>query len=243
MLSWFHRFAEGLRPAISACADVEIICLAISRKRGGRCLAGARKDGGGWVRPVAQEGDGALHPRHCCLPDGSEPRVGEVLSVSLVAPAPKPHQSENWLIAGGWRTLWQPPRRAVPRGVAALEASLAPGPALLGSILGSHDETAFSADPAQASLALVQPDDLRWRVFTAAGSKSKVQVVFRLSDARYDLALTDLVWEERLRALPPGWYGASSVGLGAGDRVLLTVSLGEPWNGRCHKLVAAIVTL
>ncbi len=245
MFPWVPRFIGGVRPSGPKPADVEIVCLASSRKRAGRCIAGLRLDGEGWVRPVAPEGDGALRPRQCRLRDGSEPRVGDLLSVSLVAPAPKPHQPENWLIAGGWRTLWQPSLRrnshAAPGAVtAALEAALDPGPSLLGSTRDCHDEAAFSVSPAPASLALVQPEDLCWRVITAPGSRRKVRAVFRLGDARYDLALTDPAWEERMKALPPGRYGAPAVGLGPDDRVLLTVSLAEPWNGRCYKLIAGV---
>jgi hypothetical protein len=41
---------------------VEIVCLANSRKAGGRCIAGVRTDTGAWVRPVSSGREGTLRP-------------------------------------------------------------------------------------------------------------------------------------------------------------------------------------
>ena len=73
----------------------EILCLANSKKHGGRCVAGLRTDGGGWVRPVADTEDGALFPEHYMLPDGSEPRIMDILRISPRECRPRPHQPEN----------------------------------------------------------------------------------------------------------------------------------------------------
>jgi hypothetical protein len=56
-------------------AQVDLICLANSRKLGGRCIAGLRLDGSGWVRPVGEAPDGTLYPADFMLRDGTESKL------------------------------------------------------------------------------------------------------------------------------------------------------------------------
>src|SRR5687768_8614729 len=95
---------------------VEMICLANSKKHGGRCVAGLRLDGQGWVRPVGVGKDGTLYPRQYRLTDGTSARVLDRLRVQLYAPHPKPHHPEDWYVSGApWELLARPaPRDVIP---------------------------------------------------------------------------------------------------------------------------------
>ncbi len=222
-------------------ADVEILCLANSKKHGGRCVAGIRTDGGGWVRPVAPSGDGALHPNHYLLPDGTEPRLFDLLKIEVTAPAPKPHQPENWLIGS---RRWQLLARPSP-GIASLLAACGEsGPVLLGSLSDrvSYDE--FLRQPARSSLAMVVPKDLKWHLVPHLGRGIiQVRAHFMLGNATYDLVVTDPLCLEQLEGLAAGLYPLEAAGLTAGDMPLLTISLGEPYDGHCYKLVAAVASV
>ena len=67
---------------------------------------------------------------------------------------------------------------------------------------------------------------------------------FSLEDAEYELGLTDDDLERRLRHLPLGEHELRVCPLFANaPHVLLTVSLGEPFEGYCYKLVAAVIGL
>src|SRR5579864_5584579 len=108
---------------------LDILCLANSYKRRGRCIAGLRLDGGGWIRPVARTPNGELYPEHFVLPDGSSPRVLDVVRVPLEGPEPSAHQPENWLVGD---RPWQLVRRGLPANLAPLlRAQITDGPALL----------------------------------------------------------------------------------------------------------------
>ena len=241
MLSWFRRLVGSVGSNTSKSADVEILCLAWSRKRGGRCLAGVRTDGGGWVRPA---GDGA----EAALPENVEVRVFDLLRVSLSQHCPKPHQPENWQLRRVWYNPWHKPCRLVarlpPEGIVArLQAHLSESPMLLGSRSDRVSEEMFREKPAAESLALIQPEELRWLVKANRAGERRTRAIFCWKDSVYNLAITDPVWEQRLHHLPEGYHSLAASGITPDARVLFTISLGEPFNGHCYKLVAAVIVL
>ena len=79
-----------------------IVCLANSRKRGGRCIAGKELLVGGlagaWVRPVSNRENEAVDDGERQYRDGTEPAVLDVIDVPLIEARPKGHQQENWLL-------------------------------------------------------------------------------------------------------------------------------------------------
>ena len=84
-----------------------IVCLANSRKYGGRCVAGKEllPDGtaGGWIRPVSNRENEEVSEGERCYADGDDPRVLDVIAVPLLSPRPKTYQQENWLLNPGVR--------------------------------------------------------------------------------------------------------------------------------------------
>src|ERR1041385_6155167 len=114
---------------------------------------------------------------------------------------------------------------------------------LFGSGSDRLTESQWKASPAEASLALVQPRDLSLLVRRTSQGGSQMRTVFRLGNLRYSLPLTDSVWEPFIGGLAPGTYSPNDVRMKPENRLLLTVSLGEPtdFDGACYKLVAAII--
>jgi hypothetical protein len=225
----------------------EMLCLANSKKHGGRCVAGLRADGQGWIRPVSFEPEGTLFDRHCTLTDGSLAETLDLIRIRFATPRPEPHHPENRLIT---HTSWELVARPAPQEMQTLlQAHLAPGPELLGNRLDRIPFSAFETTPASASLALVAPEDLRWIVKTDRSGGRRIRIGFLLSGTRYELALTDPLWEQRLRTLAPGTHPRAAAGLKAEEVVLLTVSLSEPFQSDsaaemyCYKLVAAVIVL
>ena len=221
----------------------EIICLANSRKHGGRCVAGLRTDGQGWLRPVGSSEDGTLSPEHYTLRPSGEVRIFDRLLVGCLKPQPEPHQPENWVIDG---TPWKLGDPLTPPELAKIiQPHFVQGPALLGSESDRIPFASFSDRPVPTSLALVLPEHLQWKIATARTGGRRLRSLFTLGGADYDLAVTDPVWEQRLEKLSEGTFPAGAVGLKAEDRILLTVSLGEPFlkDNCCYKLIAAVTIL
>ena len=216
---------------------IEMVCLANSRKYQERCIAGIRVDGQGWIRPVASTEHGSLFPKHYRLKETGEPHLLDVIRVGCVRPDPKPHQPENWLIDG---TPWELVSRPLTADAEPLlQSAVVPGPDLFGSTFDKVPENLS----VRTSLALIAPENLRWRIRLTQNFTRQTRAVFSLTGVHYDLSVTDPIWEQRLRHLREGHHSLADAGIGPDARVLFTVSLGEPFNGYCYKLVAAVIVL
>ncbi len=222
--------------------SVDLICLANSYKLGSRCLAGLRVDGGGWVRPVSNKQHGELQYSQYRLPDHSEPHLFDVIRVGLLRAAPLPHQPENWLVDdSAWELLERP---AAAERARVVEASVFRGSQLFGDTRRAAPQAQFRTCPARKSLALVAPADIRWRTeFNNYWLRNMPRVRFQLGDVSYDLPLTDPVYAGPLQRRDEGEYRSSDLGIPEDGAVLLTVSLGDPFEGSCYKLVAAVAVV
>ena len=217
----------------------DVVCLAFSRKHGGRCLAGLSLDDGHWVRPISSTVDGTLTPKHYLLDDRSEPRILDLIRVPLERARPEPHQPENWVAAAKpWRLISR------PAGHEAWEliSKATETKALTFGYAG--DRIAYKRlleHPVAASLALIAPVDLRLISTEGHAGSPQARLRFWHGGSRYNLVLTDPAWELEIAGRPPGEYAPGELGLDP-DRVRLTISLGEPtqYDGNCYKLVAAI---
>src|ERR1039458_6341439 len=95
-----------------------------------------------------------------------------------------------------------------------------------------------------SSLGLIRPGNLRWTIEHLPYNAHKVSAQFRLDGTSYRLPVTDPDRLDAFRALPPSEYPSAACGIAAGSEVLLTISLGDPWeDGYCYKLVAGILAL
>jgi hypothetical protein len=222
--------------------SVDLICLANSYKWHLRCLAGLRVDGGGWVRPVSHKEHGELSYSQYRLPDYSEPHLFDVIRVGLSRPKPMPHQPENWLVDNSPWTLLERPASADL--VHIVSAAVFRGPQLLGNAGRSVPHAQLQRYPARESLALVEPADIRWRTeFNTYQLRNVPRVLFRLGAVAYDLPLTDPAYAGPLQRRNEGDYRSSNLGIPEDATILLAVSLGEPLNGVCYKLVAGVVVV
>ena len=86
--------------------EIEMLCLANSRKDSERCVAGLRSDGT-WLRPVSTPQGGALKRGQMMLDEmGRSVEPLDIVAVPVEQPVPLRHQPENWLIADRpWRHL------------------------------------------------------------------------------------------------------------------------------------------
>lgn len=220
--------------------SVDLICLANSYKWSRRCLAGLRVDGGGWVRPVSDQEHGELQYSHYRLPDHSEPHLFDVIRVGLSRGRALPHQPENWLMDNSpWQLLERP---ASANHAQVVAGAVCHGPQLFGNTSRSVPYAQLRSRPARESLVLIEPTNVRWHTeFDKYQLRNMPRVHFQLGGVPYDLPLTDPAYAGPLQRRDEGDYRSADLGIPENGAILFTISLGEPLDGFCYKLVAAVV--
>ncbi len=125
-----------------------------------------------------------------------------------------------------------------------LSPHLVDGPTLLGNRGGAvPEEKALRG--VEASLALVRPNRPEFSLEPPWPGKmrSRPRIRFELGGQSYDLALTDYFVAPRLTKAGIGSHGLADLGLRDDSGLFLTVSLAEPQDGWCTKLVAAVLVV
>lgn len=217
-----------------------LVCLANSRKLHGRCIAGRELlagVAGEWIRPVSDREGEEVSEYERQYEDGSDPRVLDIIDVPLIEPRVKSHQSENWLLDPD--RYWRKVGEFSHDNMGILVDS--PGTLWLNghsTRIGQNDYVpAEDADKVDGSLKLIAVRGLKLRVCKPGeafgNTKRRVQAHFHFGGVNYRLWVTDPLVERAYFVQPDGVYNL-------GPRYL-TISLGEPWNGQCSKLVAAII--
>ncbi len=216
------------------------ICLANSRKLHGRCAAGielGHGTRGSWIRPVSSREHQEVSEIERQYMDGSDPQLLDTLAVAFLRHEPRDFQTENWLIDP--ERYWLKTGRLSKEALAEFTVS---EPTLW--INGHHSHSGLNdkvplaeAVALRTSLRLVAVRALRLVVGSPGAAfgnpKRRVQGRFALADLPYACRVTDPTYERDYLAQPDGEY---SVG-----PCYLTVSLGEPLEGNCFKLIAAII--
>ena len=217
------------------------VCLAASRKYGGYCLAGkewAEGKVGPWLRPVSRQETGELSTREIRMNNGDIPQCMDIITIETEGAALHPYQKENVLIAEKRPWTWQRKLSldALPNLADDVNSLWLTG---FHSTNGVNDrvpeETVKEAN--EPSLYLIRPDDFTLIVSDDLDGRNKVRARFAYRDIPYLLSVTDPGIERTYLMKDQGEYPLI-------DRDLyLTVSLGEPFNGYCYKLAAAVITI
>jgi len=221
---------------------VHFICLAHSRKYSKRCVAGVRLDTGEWIRPLSREKHGELSPSQIQLATHGDPQLLDVVSAWLGEHVPVKNQPENWRIQKSpWKLVSRP---AASEHATLLKKVLFRDSVLFGNTSDRVAYRTFETAPARESLVLAKPRQPRWTVKRTLTWRKQLRVNFQLGNVTYDLAVTDIPYDDKLKGMPLGEYSSEQVGVNDEGALYFTVSLGEPLdNGYCFKLVAAVLEL
>lgn len=219
--------------------EKEIICLANSIKNHPcRCVAGIDIETGEWIRPVSEKDSGELTESHYTTEQGHDPAPLNMLRVYLGEPAPAPSQPENWTLANrDWQLIRESPR---PKHYQTLVSALESGPELFG-----NTERAVSlGTEVNNSLALVKPENATLRRKPRRNKGDQPRLQFELEDVEYDFPITGpRVKEKIFDIVDHAGKNPLDDHIASDNTPLITVSLGEEFNGEHWKLVAAIFSI
>ena len=216
-----------------------MVCLANSRKGGGRCIAGLAwvgNDHWDWIRPVSTHGTGELNFERL-YEDGTDPQLLDLIDLSLLQPKPLGCHAEDIIVDSTRR--WQ--KQAHLTYQEALELiPMASTSLWINGKSTSHGHNdgidEWKAARLKTSLKLICPDKLTMTATAEHHNKRKVRGEFRLRNSSYKLAITDPCIESEF----------SHYHLGA-ERVtrnpLLCISIGLVFEQTkaCYKLIAGVM--
>ena len=216
----------------------KIICLANSRKYAGRCIAGKELTGdevGAWIRPVSGASTGELSLQDIALPSGKMPNLLDIVTVPLREAVPHTYQSENHLIGGtrwGCSGTW-----AVSRAGALCDEVDRLWINGFHSHGGLNDRMPVQVveKSLSSSLCFIRPEGLSITVEEGPKGLNRVRARFAFKGETYWLTVTDPLIEARYLPKIVGDYPVDSA------QPYMTVSIGEPFEGFCYKLAAAII--
>lgn len=215
------------------------VCLAASRKYGGYCIAGKEwmeEKIGSWIRPVSRQENGEIAAEAIRLDNGHIPQYLDVITVETRGAEDHPYQKENVFITEKHPWLWQcrlfP--AILPQMVDKVDELWQTG---FNSTNGINDrvpeEVLCKANG--PSICLIQPQVFTLLVSDDLDGRKKVRAKFTYSHTPYLLAVTDPGIEKTYLMKEQGEYPLNVRNL------YITVSLSEPFNNFCYKLVAAVI--
>jgi len=213
--------------------QIELVCLANSRKPGGACVAGKNTEDGAWIRPVTADA-GAVPDTRRRYGDGSSLNLMDVVGVPVLEHVPTPLQGENWLVdlSRTWTRQSTFPLGRLDELVDRPNSLWLTG---FSSSEGSNDRIPEDRNDALGSgrsLYLIRTADVTIRVITP-WNRPTVRGRFTWETVEYDFRVTDPVLEAEYLSKPSGEYPLGSK--------YITASLAEPWNGFHYKLIAAVI--
>lgn len=201
----------------------EIIIFASSLKNGARCVAGKCTASGEWIRPVGDNKGKALTNSQITVKNRKNQiwklKNLQKAEISFSSHVPLINQPENYLIDG---SQWIDKYRISTQDIYNYLD-------IPNNLWGNGDKVSYNSiqknNPIQSSLYLVGVSNLR--LYTRYG-KRRGQFIY--NGQQYDFACTALEFDDILQNRTVIDYASA----------ILCISLGEPFNGDCFKLIAAI---
>jgi ATP-dependent DNA helicase RecQ len=215
------------------------VVLAASRKYGGYCIAGKEwADGkiGPWVRPVSRRTNGELTEEEVRMSNKELPVCMDIVEFATLGPARHAYQKENFFSVEKrpWIWQWKLPDVALDKLLDFPDSLWLEG---FSSTNGLNDRIPeeIAAKNNGSSLYLIRPDDFMILVTDDLYGRKKINARFTYRGTPYLLSLTDMMIEREYLMKPQDEYPLDN------KNIHITVSLGEPFNGFCYKLVAAVM--
>jgi hypothetical protein len=216
--------------------EIELLCLANSRREGGRCIAGIDLKSGKWVRLAKSDGS-PFTLDELSYGDGNSPAVLDKIKVRVLKSKASYYHPENWVVDNQFR--WEKIDRIsineLPRYSDESATFLFRDKS---DRLNAKDIT---INPLSQSLMLVRKESLIFQKWWTMGRRRpQIRAKFTYGRHEYSLAVTDDKWE-RIFQSPAGPYWDM------GDHPFkgtfyLVIGIGEDFSGYHYKPVVAVIT-
>ena len=218
-----------------------IICFAVSRKYKGYCVAGKEISTGGipsWIRPVSSASKGELQVECIKLKDGNPPSILDIIKLPLKKYFPHYYQTENYLAdqSKPWEKVGKLKNEELAKYADFGETLWENG---YHSKYGKNDRVPIEIanENCESSLSLIKPHKFSLLLTSGLTFKRKIRSEFVYNGKIYNLAVTDTFVENHYADRQEGRYEIEN------NEIYLCISLGEPLERFCYKLVSGVIGL
>ncbi|MFH1243802.1 MAG: RQC domain-containing protein, partial [Pseudomonadota bacterium] len=218
----------------------EIVCLANSRKYSGRCVAGKEILGdqvGKWIRPVSISETGELSIQETTYENGKSPQLLDVIAIPMTRHDTHSYQTENYVLdKGPWLRKGIFSLLDLPKLCDHADSLWVNG---YSSYNGLNDRIPEDIVKKRitSSLLFIRPENVSITVEEGPNLLKRIRSRFAFAGVEYWFPVTDPIVENKYFDEEVGAYPVDN------RELYFTISIGEPYEGYCYKLVAAIISL
>jgi hypothetical protein len=163
-------------------------------------------------------------------------RLLDIIVIPIAEACPQAYQSENHSIAlQPWKIAGRLPTDNLNALVDDVDLLWVNG---FHSYGGSHDRIPLAdALKLDSSLVFIEPEGFEIVVQQGANLLKQVRGRFKFKEYIYCLSITDPMIENQYLVEEIGQYQLEA------ERICLTISISEPFEGYCYKLIAAVISV
>ncbi len=215
--------------------EIEFLCLANSRREGGRCIAGIDLKSGRWIRPVKSDGS-PFDIAEISFKNGTSPKVLDKIKIRVLKPNESYYHPEDYIVDQRFR--WENIGYCRRNDISKYVDMAAP------YLFKDSNDRLLACDlekqPLSRSLVLVRLNSVTFRKKWGLNNRPQIRALFQYRKDEYNLVVTDDSWEKKF--LTPGGPFWNFDDYPFNDTFYLTIGMGEKFGNYHYKLVVAVIT-
>lgn len=216
--------------------EIEFLCLANSRREGGRCVAGIDLGTDKWVRLAKSDGS-PFSAFEISYKNDESPRPLDKIKIRVIKPQVSYFHPENWIVDKRfrWEKIGQDSLKALSQYTDKSTLPFFKDPC---NCCSAKD---LQNTPLLRSLMLIHKKPVIFRKTWSEWKKQpQIRARFTYKGNDYDLVVTDDEWENIFKK-PKGPYWDFGDYTFNGS-LYLVIGLGEDFKGRHYKLIVSVIT-
>lgn len=216
--------------------EIELLCLANSRREGGRCVAGIDLETDKWVRLAKSDGN-PFSATEISYKNDESPRPLDKIKIRIIKPKVSYFHPENWIVDKRfrWEKIGQDGLKALSQYTDISTPFLFEDPC---DCLSAKD---LQNNPLPRSLMLIHKKAVIFqKTWSEWRRKPQVRAKFKYRGHEYNLVVTDDEWENIFTTRSGPYWNFGDYPFNGSFH--LVVGIGEDYKGRHYKLVVAVIT-
>lgn len=216
--------------------EIDLLCLANSRREGGRCIAGIDLKSGKWIRPVKSDGS-PFTISEVSYKNDTSPRVLDKIKIRVLRSNVTYYHPEDCIVDQHfrWERIGCCGRKDISRYVDVAAPYL---------FKDNHDRLSardLENQPLSKSLMLVRVTSITFRKMWGQNkSRPQIRALFKHRGSEYNLVVTDDTWEGIFAKRDGPYWDMGDHPFK--DTFYLTIGMGEKFGSYHYKLVVAVIT-